>query len=123
MIRVMDPIEYDIAARVVTDLLERGYELTYCHDDDDENERQKLTEVTAATMDELFACGSVVIDTRSATNSKSFVKLIEGNGDCIISDYGVSLEGALTRANAVANWWDNADAEATRPAPMIVQCP
>lgn len=98
----MSPIEARIVRRAVRDLLAAGYLVTTNDGEEDTVRRSSnIAQIMAAlcTTEEDYLYVVKPFEPQTA----SFVWLIWGNEDCVISDYGTSLEEALAGANRLAD--------------------
>lgn len=90
-----------IVSKALNDIANTGYKM--CHEHD-------ATEMSAETILSEFAssgdplCVNVWKGSRldNSQHNQSFVLFVPGNGECVISDYGGSLEDVLKEANALA---------------------
>ncbi len=92
-------IEKLIAKQCVANLLKAGYAISVF---DGEEVTLKSSTDRKAIMAALATTDEDKLFTYKTDEPASFVHLVWGNGCDLISDYGVSLEGVLTKANALA---------------------
>lgn len=98
----MSPIEARIIRRAVRDLLAAGYLVTVNDGEEDallcsSDVAQIMAALCTTEEDYLYVMKPF------EPQASSFVWLIYGNEDCVISDYGVSLEDVLAGANRLAD--------------------
>lgn len=119
-VRMRQYVERDIIAALVTQVLEAGHDISV--NDGGEttlwNSRDKAAIMAALmTTDE----DHLYVDARrgpldEVLGVRGEVALIYGNGPCVINDYHVSLEPLMTRAEALADYWDSDGEWQERPA-------
>lgn len=102
---IPDFVERRIVERVVKDLLKAGYQISVddggCVTLKRSRDRGAILAALATTDEDTLYVHKP--DAAPGERANSFVLLIYGNGEDIISDYGVSLEEVLSGANALAD--------------------
>lgn len=110
-VRYRRGIEYAIVRKLIETLLAKGLELSIDHGG--ESEKIKIGDVTADTMEDMFACDEeyLFVQTKQGSLDGSpegshhgWVKLVYGNdGWDVICDYTTNLEDALKEVNEYAD--------------------